>query len=198
VLAALLALGLAGSPAAMQQATAKLDAKAAPSVATVRSKLVAMRELETAAQRLLARGEQLPQVHRALAHGWAQVEAAETELQVSGEGERLERAAIRAMAEARAADAHLLKTWEQGDRHEINPALQACWQEHLLSTDKPDSLEVKVTVSLEKGHVAGVELAPPLTGFRAHLAECLKTRLLGWALEGDADAAELTLRFAPP
>ena len=40
-----------------------------------------------------------------------------------------------------------------------------------------------------------VELAPPLTGPRLHLGECLTTRLLGWVLTADADAVELPLRF---
>jgi hypothetical protein len=204
VWAALLALALTADPLApLRNPLAELASRTprpavVPTVENVRHALEAVRALETAARPLLARGEKLSQVHRDLATGWAAVEAAETALLVEGESDGPERAAIRSMSASRAEDAHALALFERGDRRDTNPALDACWQEHLLSTDKPDSLDVKVTLALGNGHVTAVEFTPPINRFRAHLGECLTTRLLGWAVLGDADAVELDLHFTAP
>jgi hypothetical protein len=180
-----------------------------PSVANVRNRLKEMRELETAARALLANPAIDPQpVHQALALGWGDLAELEGALAIEGEGDELQRDAVRTNARARAEDAEALAASELDSKTARGPAAQvvvrqqsaldACWQEHLLSTSAPVTVERMATVVLEKGRVRAVSFTSPLAGPLAHLGECLQTRILGWQLTDDADALELPLRFTAP
>ncbi|MBS2026801.1 MAG: hypothetical protein JST54_02755 [Deltaproteobacteria bacterium] len=206
MVAALLAIALAAEPipVPLQTKLAELEAPKKASVETVRAALIAARALDSAARPLLGKRDHPADVHRALARGWAAVEKLETALQVDGQGDGPERDQVRAMAEARAHDAFAIREWELAAAADAAPlvrvtrALEACWQEHLLSTDKPDAIDATATLTLEGHRVVQASFAPPLEGFRVHLAECLQTRLLGATVKEDADEVDVPLHFTAP
>ena len=205
MVAALLAIALAAEPipAPLQPKLAELEAPKPATVENIRAALIGVRALDAAARPLLAKRDHVADVHRALARGWAAVEKLETALQVDGQGDGPERDQVRAMADARAHDAFAIRDWElaavaSAPPNRVTPALEACWQEHLLSTDKPDALDSTATLNVEAHRVTAVTFAPAIDGFRAHLGECLQTRLMGVGVKEDADALELPLHFTAP
>ena len=181
---------------------------AEPTVAHVRARLAAMRDLESAARPLLQRGVQPQLVHRALALAWQELSDLEAALEIQGEGDEAIRGAVRGMAHARSADAAALARSES-DRADakplhssdlltrLQPELTACYDEHQLRVEGAEAIDALATLELDAGHVSAVSFEPPLANARAPLGECLSTRLLGLPLADDADALELPLHFAP-
>lgn len=200
---------LAGPYAALAPGLAAPGPHTKPSVKAVRARLQALRELESAARTLLVNPAiDARLVHRALALGWGELAELEGALAIEGEGDEVQRNAVRESARARAADAEALAASELAERDargpaaqvvaRQQPALDACWQEHLLATSDPVAVERLATLAVEKGRVRAVGFSAPLQGPLARFGECLQTRLLGWQLTDDAETLELPLRFTVP
>jgi len=179
-------------------------APAKPTVEAVRTKLRQIRTLEAKARPFLTGRKGSIAARYALAIAWVDLGDLESALAEKGEGKsEATREAVRQEAQARADDAYTIAKFAGPmDPDAIArvlpyrmPALKACWQEHLLSRAKPDAVDATATLSLTRGHVTQVKFAPELRGPRAHLGECLTTRLLGFVVTDDAEAIELPLHF---